>query len=217
MATNDMKIVVATEENHVEMKDFLVSHFSKDCPLTIMLPVAVEEEQFLYTEMTKANFSLIGNLKGEMVGCKIGNIFTYEELKSEEKERTAMAAAELDGNALKFVEFVTFLSQVDLSKFGINAKTVIYESFALSIDPAQRGQRLGTKITQESLVHAKNAGAEFYFVQTVSSFAAAIFRKLGFISVRQMNFEEYFKSSPEIVKRILPNHPGADFMIKKLD
>ena len=52
-----------------------------------------------------------------------------------------MAAAELDGNALKFVEFVTFLSQVDLSKFGINAKTVIYESFALSIDSAQRGQR----------------------------------------------------------------------------
>ena len=77
--------------------------------------------------------------------------------------------------------------------------------------------RLGTTLIESSFAQATAAGVEFYFVHAVNSFAARIFRKFGFTSVHQINFEEYFKNSPEILKRLQPEHTVAEFMIKKLD
>lgn len=65
------------------------------------------------------------------------------------------------------------MGDVDLSKFGISDKTKIYDAGAVCVNIKLRQLKIGSHLIQQSLQHAKDNGAEFYFVHAVSRLVVA--------------------------------------------
>jgi hypothetical protein len=81
MATSDVKLTVATKQDHSAILECLNAHFSKQNPLNILLPVPDEELSEFHKELSEGNLSVIAHLDEKIIGCRTGYVMTYGELK----------------------------------------------------------------------------------------------------------------------------------------
>jgi len=108
------------------------------------------------------------------------------------------------------------VSEFDHTKYGITDESVLYEAGALCTMPKMRQLKVGSQLVEKSLKMAKDAGAEYYKVIVVSTFAKKIFDKFGFETVNTIKYAEMFKDDKDILDRIDPIHPEAYLVLKKL-
>ena len=67
------------EKHKTELTKFVVAHFS-DNPLMKLLPVPENERAEFYGDLlVNGNMSLLAFYEDELVGCRTGDIHTYEE------------------------------------------------------------------------------------------------------------------------------------------
>ena len=122
----------------------------------------------------------------------------------------------LHKNCNRTIQFLNDMGRTDLSAYGIDKDTVIFDAGAVCVRNDFRQFKLGTRLIEESLTMARDEGAQFYIVHAVNSFAKRIFDKFNFVSANEIVYETYFAGDEEVLSRRQPQHTSAHYLIKNI-
>jgi len=200
---------------------FINEYFSKN-PMNDLFQIEGDMLVAINKYLADGKTSLLAYYDDELVGCRTGNIYTYAQYLKEFETVFSKFTAFLDPSApnvennQRVMACMEKVSEFDHTKYGITDESVLYEAGALCTMPKMRQLKVGSQLVEKSLKMAKDAGAEYYKVIVVSTFAKKIFDKFGFETVNTIKYAEMFKDDKDILDRIDPIHPEAYLVLKKL-
>ena len=119
-------------------------------------------------------------------------------------------------NNKRVVQFMDKVSDFQPEKYGIGPESVLYEAGCLCTVSKLRQLKIGSRLIENSLDMAKKAGAQYYKVIVVNTFAKKIFDKYGFETINTVRYADLFKGDKCILDKIDPLHQEAWLLYKKL-
>jgi len=214
MTEPNVKLIRADLKKHNnELVQFLTSHFAAN-PLNTLLPLPQPELGWFMEVMASGNLTVLAFHENELVGCRTGKIVPYRQLL--EEQQAPLPFDDYHENLNRSLKCENDMAAVDLSQYGVNENSKVYDATALCVSTTMRRLKLGSRLIEESMNMARANGAEFYLVHVVSSYAKRAFEKLQFETAKEIFFEQYFAHQPDILSRMESQHNVASFMIKRL-